>query len=231
MGYWNGLLYWADPIGSTHLIRLGLYIGLAQNGSTHLNGSSIFILIKLNWVSFGLDRPIWVNPIPDPKLYILTRNYTYWPDLDFMMGWNPTHNPTRKNFCTCAVSPSSSVFFFFFFSPAPAVALSTLPPYAAATTTQRGRRLPRNQAALTGRQFQWRGRGRLQRLLPSGTTPALTGRSLLHAAKTRLALCGFSPANGRCYGFHGWFSCLLPPYEAANGNPAGSPFAQEPGGP
>jgi hypothetical protein len=62
-------------------------------------------------------------------------------------------------------------------------ASSALPPYAAATrgrcsaatATQRGRRLPRNQAA---RKFLWRGRGRLQRLLPPRTTPALTGRSL-----------------------------------------------------
>jgi hypothetical protein len=53
---------------------LGLYIGLAQNGSTHLNWSSIFILIKLNWGSplkcsllfyffLKMNRASWADPM------------------------------------------------------------------------------------------------------------------------------------------------------------------------
>jgi hypothetical protein len=30
MGYLNVLLYWADPIGLTHLIGLGICIGLTK---------------------------------------------------------------------------------------------------------------------------------------------------------------------------------------------------------
>jgi hypothetical protein len=52
MGYWNGLMYyWADPIGSTHLIGSGICIGL-----TKINQPTLW---HLHFYFYFLKKKIW----------------------------------------------------------------------------------------------------------------------------------------------------------------------------
>jgi len=94
------------------------------------------------------------------------------PDPHSLMGRNPTRksktrnrtnpNPSTDPKTLWILAPSSS----FFFPIRRPLAWCSLPPYAAATkghcsaatTTKRGRHLPRNRGAHKGRKFRWRGK-------------------------------------------------------------------------